>query len=50
MNIRGVPLWSVEDLNDARTPLAEVFSILLAGSLEVKERSEMVVGFFPGLG
>ena len=25
----GVPLWYVEGLNDARTPLAEFFSILL---------------------
>ena len=28
--IQGVPLRYVEDLNDARTPLAEVFSILSA--------------------
>jgi len=28
MKIRGAPLRYVEDLNDARTPLAEVFSIL----------------------
>ena len=29
MKIRGVPLRYVEDLNDARTTLADVFSILL---------------------
>ncbi len=29
MKIRSVPLRYVEDLNDVRTPLAEVFSILL---------------------
>jgi hypothetical protein len=33
MKIRGVPLRYVEDLNDARTPLADIFSILLNGSL-----------------
>jgi hypothetical protein len=29
MKIRGVPLRHVEDLSDARTPLADFFSILL---------------------
>ena len=29
MKIRGVPLRYVEDLTDARTPLADFFSILL---------------------
>ncbi len=32
---RGVPLRYVEDLNDARTPLAAFFSILLHPSAEV---------------
>ena len=31
---RGVPLRYVEDLNDARTPLAAFFSILLGGQEE----------------
>ena len=29
---RGVPLWYVEPLSEARTMLADFFSILLAGS------------------
>jgi hypothetical protein len=29
VKIRGVPLGYVEGLNDARTPLADFFSILL---------------------
>jgi hypothetical protein len=31
---RGVPLWYVEGLNDARTLLADFFSILLAGTFK----------------
>jgi hypothetical protein len=30
---RGVPLRYVESLNDARTPLADFFSILLSGAI-----------------
>jgi hypothetical protein len=29
VKVRGVPLGYVEDLNDARTPLADFFSTLL---------------------
>ena len=36
MKARGVPLGYVEDLNDARTLLADFFSSLLAAFLHVQ--------------
>jgi hypothetical protein len=35
---RGVPLWYVESLSDARTKLADFFSILLGKSCDVRLR------------